>query len=436
MEINYADTLEYLLNIRREKKKKDPSKMERDEFRAAWVKLAGSEGYSERVERYLYSGVSYCGAKPLKEYIDTLDVKEQGLQSFFTGKIYGSNSETTFRLLVHLFALLLNDKNAASLASMVIMRIPNACFNKEKKRLGNIDSILAKYFFAELNPNVQLIPLGEMGIKKPIFIDEFISVMETSLRGIDTTALSKIKTANIDKISRWIEEYRQTQADATKTVDSAQNDIHQCIVDNICTDTSALEEEYVSAELAPDSNVPASGNENVEADNEGYVEPLTYLVDLASKVSRLAVAANVESSQQKIKIDALTRALEAEQKKLYGANQQIADLQKAMIKLREKLSAAEGDIFGLKQEVKQREAVIAEKDAEIEERIKMAEVLSRDRNKQADESIQRLASKIRVEYRDFVDALDVPMSCDLGENLRFQLQSVFDILEKGGMKFK
>lgn len=74
--------------------------------------------------------------------------------------------------------------------------------------------------------------------------------------------------------------------------------------------------------------------------------------------------------------------------------------------------------------------------AEISERVKMADVLSRDRSKQADETLQRLASKIRVEYRDFVDALDVPMSCDLGENLRLQLQSIFDILEKGGMKIK
>jgi hypothetical protein len=83
-----------------------------------------------------------------------------------------------------------------------------------------------------------------------------------------------------------------------------------------------------------------------------------------------------------------------------------------------------------------RDAVIAEKNAEIEEKSKMADVLIRDRRKQADETLQRLASKIRVEYRDFVDALGVPMSCDLGENLKLQLQSVFDILEKGGMKIK
>ena len=66
----------------------------------------------------------------------------------------------------------------------------------------------------------------------------------------------------------------------------------------------------------------------------------------------------------------------------------------------------------------------------------MSEVLSRDRSRQADESLQRIASKIRVEYRDFKDAVNTPMTVDLGENLRIQLQSVFEILEKGGMKIE
>lgn len=90
----------------------------------------------------------------------------------------------------------------------------------------------------------------------------------------------------------------------------------------------------------------------------------------------------------------------------------------------------------MKQVIAQRDAIIAEKDTEIAERTEMAKVLSRDRSKQADESMQRLASKIRVEYRDFTDALNMPMSCDLGENLKLQLQSIFEMLEKGGMKIK
>lgn len=163
---------------------------------------------------------------------------------------------------------------------------------------------------------------------------------------------------------------------------------------------------------------------------------IAYLTELLGKAAKATAVVKSESTQQRVKIDALTQTLESEQSKLRGANQQIADLQDTITELRKKLSAAEGDIFVLRQTVEQRDAVIAEKNAEIAERVKMAEVLSRDRSKQADESLQRLASKIRVEYRDFVDALDVPISCDLGENLRLQLQSIFDILEKGGMKFK
>ena len=89
----------------------------------------------------------------------------------------------------------------------------------------------------------------------------------------------------------------------------------------------------------------------------------------------------------------LPKLWKASKRKLRGANQQIADLQDTITELRKKLSAAEGDIFVLRQTVEQRDAVIAEKNAEIAERVKMAEVLSRDRSKQADESLQRLASR-------------------------------------------
>lgn len=452
MENNCVDTLEYLLKIKSEKKKKEPSKIERDQFCAAWVRLAAGEGYSERAERYLYNGVSYCGAKPFKEYIDQLENKEQGLQSFFAGKMYGTNAETTFRLLAHLFALVLNDKKSRHLVSVIIMRFPHACFNKDKKRLGNIESILLKYFFAELDPNVCFVPLAEVGVKKPVFIVDFISAMEAALTKIDPNGLSKSKVANMEKVKQWIEEYRQPGAaeNSPKTVPSTQKinaDSTNNSVDGVVSAVSASAETVVPS-VVPASKVHSSVTEKkppVPAESAS-IAPVTvedtpadtaaYLIDLLTKASKVVSVVKSEGVQQKIKIDALSVALETEQNKLHGANQQIADLQDTITELRKKLSAAEGDIFVLRQTVEQRDAVIAEKDAEIAERVKMAEVLSRDRSKQADESLQRLASKIRVEYRDFVDALDVPMSCDLGENLRLQLQSIFDILEKGGMKFK
>lgn len=450
MVTNYVDTLDYLLKLKSEKKKKDPSKIERDQFFAAWVKLAENEGFSERAERYLYNGLSYCGAKPFKQYLDQLENKEQGLQAFFTGKMYGNNAETTFRLLANLFALLLNDKKTAPLVAAVIVRFPRACFNKDKKRLGNIEDILLKYFFAELAPNTELIPLAEISVKKPVFITDFIAAMEISLDKIDTNNLSKNKVSNIAKVRKWILEYQPRivteenplEVSKEKTGGTISNDSPaEVVAPAVSASTADLPTASVvaAAELVvqeqqqknekKDAMPPASAEERP-------ADITSYLIDLLSKAGKAAAAVKAEGIQQKIKAEALLSELESEQEKLQRANQRIAEQQDTIADLRKKLAAAEGDIFVLKQDVALRDAMIAERETEIAERIKMADVLSRDRSKQADESLQRLASKIRVEYRDFADALDVPMSCDLGENLRLQLQSIFDILEKGGMKIK
>lgn len=457
MEYSCVDTLEYLLKIKSEKKKKDPSKIERDQFCAAWTKLAASEGYSERAERYLYNGVSYCGAKPFKHYLDQLENKEQGLQAFFTGKMYGNNAETTFRLVVNLFALLLNDKKTAHLVAAVIVRFPRACFNKDKKRLGNIEGILLNYFFAELTPNVELIPLVEVGVKKPVFITDFIAAMQISLDKIDTSKLSKNKVANITKVQKWIDEYQQAKiAEENNNENSTEKTVSTSTKDSLAeADASAVTTPVAAPATTPAVPVtePLTQVQSIEEVKKPVIQTATddvppvsveerpadvaaYLVDLLSKAGKAAAAVKAEGVQQKIKAEALIQELESEREKLQCANQRIAEQQDTIADLRKKLAAAEGDIFVLKQDVALRDAVIAERETEIAERIKMADVLSRDRSKQADESLQRLASKIRVEYRDFADALDIPMSCDLGENLRLQLQSIFDILEKGGMKIK
>lgn len=49
--------------------------------------------------------------------------------------------------------------------------------------------------------------------------------------------------------------------------------------------------------------------------------------------------------------------------------------------------------------------------------------------------LNRIARQIKIEYQDFKSAEDMEMSIDLGENLRLQMQSIFDIFEKEGIKF-
>lgn len=425
----YVETLDALMKAKKEKKKKEPTIKEKEAFRSAWLGLVADTGLTGRAEQYLYEGFAFCGAEPFYAYLIQTEDPNATLATLFGGKYYGIDSNVSFRLIAHLLALMLNNNAPRNILAPIIKRLPSACVNKDKKRLGTAEKTLEKYFLAELRPDAELCPLADIGTK-PVFINEFVALVSSIMDGIENAGSARgVIVKNTAKVRKWFADY-----DISQSV-SADTKTDQVIPEA----TTIIEEKAKTISVADNSQeekvqtprvVVAQPEEKVPADM------IAYLTELLGKAAKVTTVVKAESTQQRVKIDALTQALETEQNKLHGTNQQIADLQDTITELRKKLSAAEGDIIVLKQTVEQRNAVIAEKDAEIAERVKMAEVLSRDRSKQADELLQKLASKIRIEYRDFVDALDVPMSCDLGENLRLQLQSIFDILEKGGMKIE
>lgn len=425
----YIEILDSLMKAKKEKKKKEPTIKEKEAFRSAWLSLVADAGLTGSAEQFLYEGFAFCGAEPFYAYLIQTEDQNATLAAMFSGKYYGIDSNVSFRLVAHLLALMLNNNAPRNILAPIIKRLPGACVNKDKKRLGTAEKTFEKYFLAELHPDVELCPLADIGTK-PVFIKEFVTLVSSIMDGIENAGSAKgVVVKNIAKIRKWLADYDTSQSASTDT--KAEQLIPASTI------VAAEKVKIVSvADNPPEDRVQAPKVIVTQPEEEASVDMIAYLTELLGKAAKATAVVKSESTQQRVKIDALTQTLESEQSKLRGANQQIADLQDTITELRKKLSAAEGDIFVLRQTVEQRDAVIAEKNAEIAERVKMAEVLSRDRSKQADESLQRLASKIRVEYRDFVDALDVPMSCDLGENLRLQLQSIFDILEKGGMKFK
>ena len=425
----YIETLDALMKAKKEKKKKEPTIKEKEAFRSAWLSLVADTGLAGRAEQFLYEGFAFCGAEPFYAYLIQTEDQNATLATMFSGKYYGIDSNVSFRLVTHLLALMLNNNAPGNILAPIIKRLPGSCVNKDKKRLGTAEKTLEKYFLAELRPDAELCPLADIGTK-PVFINEFVALVSSIMDGIENAGSTKgVVVKNIAKIRKWFADY-----DISQSV-SADTKTDQVIPEA----TKNTEEKARTISVADNSQekkvqiprvVVAQPEEKVPSDM------IAYLTELLGKAAKVTTVVKAESTQQRVKIDALTQALEGEQNKLQVANQQISDLQDTITELRKKLSATEGDIFALRQAVAQRDAAIAERNAEIAERVKMAEVLSRDRNKQADELLQKLASKIRIEYRDFVDALDVPMSCDLGENLRLQIQSIFDILEKGGMKIK
>ena len=417
-------TLNDLIKEKREKKKKAPTAQDTKQFREAWVDLITSEGFTEQVEKYLYEGFFFCGAEPFGSYLYQTKEPHEVLTSFFSGKMYGTNMSDTFRLLTHLFALLLNAGAPQNVLVPIIKHLPSTYVNKENKRLGTAKKTMEKYFFSELRKDIELLPLETFEIK-PIFIGEFAEMMKSIIYEIkEDASFSDECSFNIAKVQAWvvncsIASERLTVSSITKTEKNI-----------------TVEQADQKQQISPTSvHLPFQNTPSTEKPSES-IDMNAYLMDLLKQVNKTACTINAENIQQKNKIMELTNSVRVEQEKLFLANQQMTEHQELVSCLRQQLADVEKDISTLKQTIIQKDIVLAEKETEIVERIKMSELLSRDRSKQADEVLQRMASKIGVEYRDFQDAVAIPMSCDLGENLRLQLQSIFDILEKGGMKIK
>ena len=139
-------------------------------------------------------------------------------------------------------------------------------------------------------------------------------------------------------------------------------------------------------------------------------------------------------------LDAISAELRSQKLLVSGLKQQLSDasgeknrLNELLLSNEKKITTLSAELFSAKTAVEKQEKRIAQMEQEIQERMKLTEALSRDRAKQSDEAFNRLASRLRIEYRDFMDAVDIPMNRDLGENMREQLKNVFDILIKAGI---
>lgn len=393
---NYAEVLKYLIELK--KTKKEPNKLERDQFTEAWTALLRNEGYSALAEEYLYRGFTYCGAVPLKNYIKNNDDRVAALNAVFAGKMYGENCANTVPVLFHLLTLFLNDKNTDNaLISLLIRRIPSALKNKEGKIYGQADRALKKYILDDLHTDI-LPPFGELidnGLNA-IFVKEFVVAFDAIIADMKSDGFSKKCTKNIKLLQEWMHPAIEESPELKNTEPSENAD-----------DANTLEKSEVIAIVS---------------------EPLEkHLLELKLK----------ETCKQ---LDAISAELRSQKLLVSGLKQQLSDasgeknrLNELLLSNEKKITTLSAELFSAKTAVEKQEKRIAQMEQEIQERMKLTEALSRDRAKQSDEAFNRLASRLRIEYRDFMDAVDIPMNRDLGENMREQLKNVFDILIKAGI---
>lgn len=211
----YVETLDALMKAKKEKKR--PTIKEKEAFRSAWLGLVADTGLVGRAEQYLYEGFAFCGAEPFYAYLIQTEDPNATLATLLGGKYYGIDSNASFRLMAHLLALMLNNNAPRNILALIIKRLPSACVNKDKKRLGTAEKTLEKYFLAELRPDAELCPLADIGTK-PVFINEFVALVSSIMDGIENAGSTKgVVVKNIAKIRKWFADYDISQSVSADT---------------------------------------------------------------------------------------------------------------------------------------------------------------------------------------------------------------------------
>jgi 3-deoxy-D-manno-octulosonate 8-phosphate phosphatase KdsC-like HAD superfamily phosphatase len=400
-------SIEKLLQI---KNKSGASKADKNNFQNEWLSYVREHGFNDTAETFLYDGFSFLGMVPFITYLSNTSDKQETIHKLLSGKRFYRNKSITFKLMLHLLALLIEKlPDEKALIMLVVRCLPELSINKEGKRLGDMAKSVDKYFVKVLSHETEFPDLKSLGLR-PVIIESFRKMMAEALHILLAEGHGSPEEASImTNIEKWLSDNDKLPADADKSEDVVPAEM----TDGTLTQCGV----YV------DKTFP--GNSKTYTWRDGLNITAYAIKQLEKELIRLQMNnENLLSENTRVKTDRdnLQCALNRERECCEQQKTEISRLFK--------------DVSLLRQQVVALEIKIRDKDKEIEERARLADMLSRDRTEQSKEALKRLAANLRVEYRDFLDAENLPMNADLGENMRLQLKSIFDILKKNGLNLE
>jgi myosin heavy subunit len=322
---------------------------------------------------------------------------------------------------MHLLALLIEklpeEKNSIML---VVKRLPELSVNKEGKRLGDMAKTVDKYFVKVLSPETVLPNLESIGLR-PASIVSFREMMMEALHTLSSTeGHSSLKEMSImQSIEKWLFENDKLSVgtDKSEKHSGASNESTDMVHAKI-SDSTPIQYSNSVIRTFTEKNKTYTWCDGISI-------AVNAIKQLEKELTRLQI-----NNENLLSENTRLRTENDNVKRAFNNERECCEQQ------RTEISRLSENVSLLRKQIADLEMKLKDKESEIKERTKLADILSRDRAKQSEEVLNRLAAKLRVEYRDFLDAESMPMSVDLGENMRLQLKSIFDILKKNGLNLE
>ena len=404
MEDSYMDyeKLERLMGV---SKKSDANRSKQREYLTQMEMILEEEGLSYKARHYLWNGFSFCGAQPLGDYLRTFAKEERlGVVQDF---IKSSNSHEieniiVFKMCTGLLGYFINYMpDNTDVIGLLIKHF----LAKYKKKDGSFSkqnlTIIEKYFIAPYIWGSDFPVWDTLGLNSRISL-EFCAYMLNALSNVNRKYEQKAST-----IASWLETGLPQNNGNSNTGNTSVN---------------------VSREAQQDSATETKEiNKNPQNDNSGDSD-----TNVNSDVQTIfKVAKNLDVCAQQIRIFA------TKYKKLIATNEaletQYKEQQKKTKEATKELDETRSEAEKLNLAIKQAEAENKELQEEITRLQSVISVYSVDKQSSMDSQLNAIASKLKHEYSEFKDAMDMEMTVEIGEILRDQLNRVFKALIKAGI---
>lgn len=456
----YIQMLDHLIELK--KTKKEPNNIESSHYAQSWKELCEKEGYSERAESYLYKGLIFRGAAPLKDYMKESGKELEILQQVFAGKEYGTNLAAKSTILFHLLALYLDMKSTnLQVIVEIIRKIPAGLKNKEGKFYGQAWRPLKKYLLERLH--CEQLPawnvLFEAGLK-PEEAKEFCDSIWAILNSMPVLKFSKKCQNNIKLLQIWMKEFiepeqpEEAKKDAPKS-EEAKTEAKTEVKAEVKTEAKAEDKTDVKPQI--DTKPEETSNKENEPESALKVEPEAkpepkpepeVKLDMIAEYKEKALQLSSENQSLKEETAALKAALSEKEADINSSQVQIKAMKSENDSLKVNLQSRRDEINRLHiqiqtvqtelnhkiEDIKALTSQLQDKESEAADMQQFIDMLSEGQWDKVAIALNRAAENLKGEYADFISALSIPMTIELGENMRKQLKKVFEILNKSGVK--
>lgn len=309
-----------------------------------------------------------------------------------------NTKEIELKVLMNLLALELLDPTSADQIAALLKKIPEAALTKHNKITGNFPLFVRRLMLSELAggaikidaTEIKMAPKDLFGFTKLISPVISEAAENNKLKSSERNAAEDLQSwiELLHKIEVKTEPTTETNAPSETTENPAQEDAQ-------CDDAKASSIDQITT-AAKDLNAILREREE---------EIKTLRSTIASVESEIARLKNREESL-KNKNTELQATLDKSRKT-------VADLNAENASLKQRIERLSNDLSANKQ---------------------MVEFLEQAGSRQSNETIKRISRKLKIEFDDYRDAIDLDMDADLGENMRLQLGSIFQILKENGFE--